>query len=75
MGVPGPLAAVPMMSRKVKPSIVAQVSVVELGLVVVGVPGLLPVRKTIRQSKAEWLRASLVNLSARVVSKATARRS
>ena len=62
------------LKRKVKPSFVEQRSVVELGLVVVYVPDPL-VRKTIRQSKAEWLQASLVNLSAMAVLKVIARRS
>jgi hypothetical protein len=73
MDVLAVLAVVP--NRKAKPSFVAQALAVEQGLVVAGVPDLLVVRKTITQSKAGWLRASLVNLSARVVSKAIARRS
>jgi hypothetical protein len=44
--------AVGLGNQKAKQSFVAPVLVVELGLVVVGVPGLL-VRKTITQSKAE----------------------
>jgi hypothetical protein len=41
-----------VLNRKGKPSFVAQVLAVELGVVVAGVPDLL-VRKTITQSKAE----------------------
>jgi hypothetical protein len=42
-----------VLNRKAQPSFVAQVLVVERGLVVAGVPDLLVVRKTITQSKAE----------------------
>jgi hypothetical protein len=67
-------AVVPNLDPKVKP-FGARVLVVGVGPVVVDVPGFLLVRKTITQSKAEWLRASLVNLSAMIVLKVTARRS
>jgi hypothetical protein len=67
-------AVVLNLNRKVKPQTVARLLAVGLGPVVVVVPD-LPVRKTIRRSKAVWLRASLVNLSAMVVLKVIARRS
>jgi hypothetical protein len=51
------LSVVLKVNQKAKPSFVAKVLVVERAVVVVGVPGLLPVRKTIAQSKAEYLRA------------------
>jgi hypothetical protein len=74
MGVADLLMAILRPTPPAKPSFAALVKVVEQGTVCVLVHPPLG-RTTVMRKKEEWLRASMVNLSARLVSKVTARRS